>query len=303
MCSIHILERSVRADEEEMKKGWLVINSFVKHDKFFELYRMLLAAGEKKGVELELKTTTELMAAVGEVLRTPDFVLFWDKDIYLAQRLEEMGVRVFNSARAIELCDNKILTTQALVKAGVATPKTLVAPKTYEGTGYNNDLFLKKAMELLGFPMVVKEAYGSFGAQVHLVEDLPQLLQVVEEIHHKPFLMQEFIASSRGRDIRVNIVGGQVIASMLRHNENDFRSNITNGGSMDRVEITEAQAHLAIKACQALGLDFAGVDVLFGSEGEPVICEVNSNPHFKSTYQCTGVDLSEYIIAYIVEQV
>ncbi len=286
-----------------MKKGWLVINSFVKHDKFFELYRMLLAAGEKKGVALELKTTTDLMVAVGEALQTPDFVLFWDKDIYLAQRLEAMGVRVFNSARSIELCDNKILTAQALVQAGVRTPKTLVAPKTYEGTGYSNQSFLEKAVQILGYPLIVKEAYGSFGAQVHLVEAWEQLLEVVAQIHHKPFILQEFIESSKGRDIRVNVVGGKVIASMLRHNENDFRSNITNGGSMDRVEITEAQAEEAVKACQALGLDFAGVDVLFGPDGEPIICEVNSNPHFKSTYQCTGVDLSEYIVAYIASQV
>ncbi len=286
-----------------MKKGWLVINSFVKHDKFFELYRMLLAAGEKKGVALELKTTTDLMVAVGEALQTPDFVLFWDKDIYLAQRLEAMGVRVFNSARSIELCDNKILTAQALVQAGVRTPKTLVAPKTYEGTGYSNQSFLEKAVQILGYPLIVKEAYGSFGAQVHLVEAWEQLLEVVAQIHHKPFILQEFIESSKGRDIRVNVVGGKVIASMLRHNENDFRSNITNGGSMDRVEITEAQAEEAVKACQALGLDFAGVDVLFGLDGEPIICEVNSNPHFKSTYQCTGVDLSEYIVAYIASQV
>ncbi len=287
-----------------MKKGWLVINSFVKHDKFFEIYNMLLAAGEKKSVALELKTTTDLLFEVGssmEELEKPDFVLFWDKDIYLAQRLERLGLHVFNSSKAIELCDNKILTAMALEQAGVRTPKTVVAPKTYEGTGYNNRLFLERAEELLGFPMVVKEAYGSFGAQVYLVQNREELYGLVDRIHHKPFLMQEFIAESYGRDVRVNVVGGKVIASMLRHNENDFRSNITNGGSMAQVEITEDQAKLAIQACEALELDFAGVDVLFGPEGTPIICEVNSNPHFKSTWECTGVDLSEYIMEHIVE--
>lgn len=285
------------------KKGWLVINSFVKHDKFFEIYRMLLTAGEKKGVELELKTTTDLLFEVGssfDGLEKPDFVLFWDKDIYLAQRLENLGLPVFNSAKAIELCDNKILTAMVLEQAGVRCPKTVVAPKTYEGTGYNNRLFLEKAIALLGFPMVVKEAYGSFGAQVYLVENQEQLYDLVDRIHHKPFLMQEFISSSYGRDVRVNVVGGRVIASMLRHNEMDFRSNITNGGSMAQVEISEAQAQLAIQACEALGLDFAGVDVLFGPGDVPIICEVNSNPHFKSTWECTGVDLSEYIMEHIL---
>lgn len=285
-----------------MKKGWLVINSFVKHDKFFELYRMLLASAERKGMALELKTTTDLLFEVDssfESLERPDFVLFWDKDIYLAQRLENKGFRVYNSARAIEVCDNKILTAIALEQAGVRTPKTVVAPKTYEGTGYNNRLFLEKAEQILGYPIVVKEAYGSFGAQVYLVQNRQELDELVDKLHHKPFLMQEFISSSYGRDIRVNVVGGKVIASMLRHNEHDFRSNITNGGSMDKIEITQAQAQLAVDACKAIGLDFAGVDVLFGPNDEPIICEVNSNPHFKTTYQCTGVDLSEKIVEHI----
>lgn len=288
-----------------MKKGWLVINSFVKHDKFFELYRMLLASAEKKGVALELKTTTDLLFEVDSAfdsLERPDFVLFWDKDIYLAQRLENKGFQVYNSARAIEVCDNKILTAIALEQAGIRTPKTVVAPKTYEGTGYNNRAFLEKAEQILGYPMVLKEAYGSFGAQVYLVHNRQELYDLVDRLHHKPFLMQEFISSSYGRDVRVNVVGGKVIASMLRHNENDFRSNITNGGTMAQVEITRAQAQLAIDACKAIGLDFAGVDVLFGPGDEPIICEVNSNPHFKTTYQCTGVDLSEYIMEHMHER-
>ncbi len=286
-----------------MKKGWLVINSFVKHNKFYEIYNMLLASGAKKNVELELKTTTDLLFEIGSAMEEtekPDFILFWDKDIYLAQRLEALGLPVFNSARSIELCDNKILTSMALKAAGVRIPKTVAAPKTYEGTGYSNRLFLDRAEEILGFPMVVKEAYGSFGAQVYLAKNREELYALADRIHHKPFLMQEFVSESCGRDVRVNVVGGKVIASMMRHNENDFRSNLTNGGSMKRIEITEQQAELACRACAALGLDFAGVDVLFGPEDEPIICEVNSNPHFKTTWECTGVDLSEYILEHIV---
>ena len=62
---------------------------------------------------------------------------------------------------------------------------------------------------------------------------------------------------------------------------------------------TEAQKAVALKACKAIGLDFAGVDVLFGENGEAIICEVNSNPHFESSYNCTGVDMSVNIIEHI----
>jgi ribosomal protein S6--L-glutamate ligase/gamma-F420-2:alpha-L-glutamate ligase len=97
------------------------------------------------------------------------------------------------------------------------------------------------------------------------------------------------------------VVGGRVVSAMERYNDNDFRSNITNGGSMRKIEIGEDIKTAAIKACEAIGLDFAGVDILFGNDG-PIVCEVNSNPHFKSSLECTGVDMSEEILDYIVEK-
>ena len=149
--------------------------------------------------------------------------------------------------------------------------------------------------------MVVKEAYGSFGQQVYLANNFDELTQIVANISHKDFLMQEFVSSSVGRDVRVNVVGNKVICGMLRQNNKDFRSNITNGGTACTIELTDQQQNVALKAVQALGLDFAGVDVMFGESG-PIVCEVNSNPHFRSTLDCTGIDMSKYIVDYIVAQ-
>ena len=178
-------------------------------------------------------------------------------------------------------------------------PKTVIAPKTFDGVGYTDLSFLRVAEEKLGFPMVVKEAFGSFGQQVYLAEDSVQLREIVEKIGAKPFLMQEFISSSRGRDLRINVVGGKVVGVMYRENLEDFRSNISGGGTGRAYSPTKAQEEMALTACRALGLDFAGVDVLFGQDGEPILCEVNSNPHFKSSLQYTGVDVALEIIRYI----
>ena len=79
--------------------------------------------------------------------------------------------------------------------------------------------------------------------------------------------------------------------------------NITGGGTGTAYTPTKAQAEIALAACRAIGLDFAGVDILFGEGGEPLLCEVNSNPHFKSSIDATGVDVSEYIMRYVVERV
>ncbi len=281
--------------------GWLIVNSFLGLEKFYSLYGFLKNAAEKNGVRLEMKTGEDLLFDIqadfmGAVL--PDFVLFWDKDIYLAKRLEMQGLRLFNSANAVKICDNKILTSLCL-KGKVPLPKTVIAPKTFEGVNYCKKDFLRKSIELLGLPLIIKEAYGSFGQQVYLASSYAEAEKIVEGLGCKEFLLQEYVQSSHGRDVRVNVVGERVISAMLRYNENDFRSNISNGGSMRPISLTKKQEEVAINACKAIGLDFAGVDILFSEKDEPIVCEVNSNPHFESSYNCTGVDMSVKIIEYI----
>ena len=286
-----------------MKTGWLIVNAFLQAEKYATMYALFQRSAQKHGVTLRLKTNADCAVVVGRedalfAEEKPDFILFWDKDISLARRLEKTGVPLFNSAMAIELCDDKIRTAETLAHAGVPTPDTVIAPKTFENIGYNDFHFLKKAGERLGYPMVIKEAYGSFGAQVYLAETEGQAKQILQKIGHKDCLMQRFIGESAGRDIRVNVVGDKVVCAMLRENENDFRSNISGGGKASAVTLTGEQEKLAIDACKALSLDFAGVDILLGRDKD-LVCEVNSNPHFKSALDCTGMDVSECILRYI----
>lgn len=283
-------------------KAWLIVNGFLDSTKFTDLYGYLSRSAKKHGVTLEIKSSDSLVCKTDEEIRQEalDLVLFWDKDVHLAARLEKIGLKLYNSAKAIEICDNKSLTYLAL-EGKVATPKTVIAPKTFEGVGYTTLDFVENATRVLGLPMIIKESYGSFGAQVYLAKTLNEAKATVAKIAHREFIMQEFILESEGRDVRVNVVGGRVVSAMERYNENDFRSNITNGGSMRKIALSKEMEEAAIRACDAIGLDFAGVDILFGKNG-PIVCEVNSNPHFKSSLECTGVDMSEEIMSYVTEQ-
>ena len=282
-------------------KAWLVVNSFMNTEKFKNLYQMLSDAFNKRGVSLEIKTASDISLEVGKKINDkPEFVIFWDKDIYLAQRLEEQGFKLFNSAKAVELCDNKILIYQELANKGIRIPRTFIAPKTFEGLNYSKRDFVNNVIKEIGLPLVIKEAYGSFGEQVYLANSLEEANKIIDQIGYKDFLMQEYIATSKGRDIRINVVGNKAIVSMLRENKNDFRSNISNGGTGFKFESKQEYLDLAIKASKALGLDFAGVDVMFGPNDEPIICELNSNPQFASTLQYTGINLAEVIADYIL---
>lgn len=294
--------------DDSMKTGWLVVNHFLQTNKFTDLYTRLGNGAELAGLRLLVKTGCELMCEMNDGFLTeqgekPDFVLFWDKDIRLAKALEKMGLRVFNSSDAIAACDDKSLTHQAL--AGVIPmPKTMVAPMTYSAVGYTDLSFVEQVGQVLGFPLIIKECFGSFGAQVYLVNSLAEAKEKVKSLAGVPFLFQEFIKSSAGRDVRLQVVGDKVIASMLRYSETgDFRAGITSGGSMKPYEPGETEKKMAVLVCKTLGLDFAGVDFLFGENNEPILCEVNSNAHFKNLYDCTGVDAAAEIMAYIAGKI
>ena len=288
-----------------MPKGWLIVNSFIHSSKFDGIYSMLKASAESKEIDLRVVKSGSLphsVNALRNAVKDVDFALFWDKDVILANQLEAAGLRLFNSASAVEKCDNKALTATVLEAAGVPVPETYCSPLTFEGVGYNDTAFLDSAAERLGFPMVVKENFGSFGAQVYLAESREELGSIVERLGSKGFVMQKFIESSRGRDLRVNVVGGKAVATALRYSvSGDFRSNVTAGGRILPYAASEEQETVAVAAADALGLDFAGVDVLFGPSGEPLVCEVNSNPHFKSTLEATGRDISRDIIAHVLK--
>ena len=283
--------------------AWLVVNTFMDNQKFTNLYNMLYDAFFKRNISLEIKRAEDISLEVGKHIKDkPSFVIFWDKDIYLAERLEQNGIRLFNSASAINLCDNKALMYQELASKGIRIPRTFIAPKTFEGLGYTDFDFIDRVANEIGWPLVIKEAYGSFGEQVYLANNKDEAIELINKIGYKDFLLQEYISSSKGRDVRINVVGDNAVVSMLRENRNDFRSNISNGGIGTKYQPNEEFVALAVKATKALGLLFAGVDVLFGKDG-PIICEVNSNPQFASTLNATGINLADYIADYILRQI
>ena len=294
--------------------GWLTVNRFLRTNKFSELDAWFFRAARLHGVGLELYTNDELTVSItdsepviyinGEpVEELPDFVLFYDKDVRLAEQLERCGLRLFNSSRAIELCDDKSLM-HARLAGLMPMPRTFAAPFTYENIGYNATEFVDTMFRLLGSPVVIKEVFGSFGQQVYLCSTPGEARELLQRIGGKKVIFQQFTASSFGRDLRLNVVGGRVIAAMLRYNEHgDFRANITNGGSMQAHTPTPEEEALAVRTAELLGLDFCGVDLLFGEDGEPLLCEVNSNAHFKSIYQCTGVDAADLIVSHIASEV
>lgn len=292
----------------QQNKGYIIINGFLREEKFFSLYSALKQSADKAGLQLELKTNIELMCdiASGKTVANetlPPFAIFWDKDVRLAKTLEAAGMKLFNSASAIELCDDKSLTHIALMNR-VPQPKTVLIPLTFPRVGYTDCTFLEKIADYLGFPLVIKQCFGSFGAGVYLAGNMEEAKAALMKTAGGAAIAQQYIASSFARDIRAYIVGDKVAAAMLRHNESgDFRANVAQGGKADAYALNETQAALAVKTAQLLGCTFAGVDLLFGENGEMTVCEVNSNAHFAGISAATGVNIADKIIEAVVQRI
>ena len=289
------------------KRGLLIINAFLDTSAVRETYDSLLAGAKRAGTEMKLATNADFFTCLdsGLVKAKPendpddaDFILFWNKDVFLARALERMGHRLYNCADAIEACDNKALTFEML-QGLCKMPPTIKIPMTFNTIGYDDLSFEEHIGRELGYPYVIKECLGSYGGQVYMADDTETARSILKKIEGKDCIAQKYVSTSHGRDLRAYVVGEKVVAAMVRSNDNDFRSNIANGGKAVSYDIKEDQERMAVAAVKGLGLDFAGVDILFGDGDEPVLCEVNSNAQFKALRDVTGIDITDALFQYI----
>ena len=280
--------------------GAIIINGYLLDSSFREPADMITAAAEKAGIGMKTFRNNDFTVPIGDsdslgrILGDVDFVIFWDKDVLLAKNLEVCDIPVFNCSECIRVCDDKALTHLTLADCDIPSIRTVASPMAF---GNSCEALADSIMGAFGFPFVVKDCAGSFGKQVRLVKDRADLEKELRD--PKPKIFQDYIECG-GQDIRVEVVGGRVVASVKRQAPvGDFRSNASNGGTMSPYKPTEEEAELAILAADAVEANFCGVDIIQTSDG-PVVCEVNSNAHIKNLMNATGINASDAILKHIV---
>ena len=282
-------------------KGAVVVNAYWRGGDEGAL--AISDALSHMGISAPLVKASDLFMRVDEGAKgnAPfDFAVYLDKDDAVARLLEAKGVRLFNSAESIRLADDKMLTHIALLRAGIRQPKTIPSPLFFAGE--DDGSFIDQVGRELGFPVVVKKCYGAFGKQVYLARNAEELRALREKLLPEKHLYQEFIDCG-ATDLRIIVIGGKAVAAMRRRaaSEGEFRANAELGGTGERIELTKEIAETAEKAAAALGLCYAGVDLL-EKGGEYLLAEVNSNAHFALIRKVTGVNVAEVYAAYIARE-
>jgi len=283
----------------------LINNASLNANKFKQQNELLFNAAKDLNIELEIKRNIDIKYyydSNGSHIENIDCdaILFYDKDITLANLLEKNGYKVFNSSECIKNCDNKALTYKILADNKLSIPKTYIFPLLFYPNVQNNLFYIEKIESELKYPFVAKKWFGSEGQQVFLINNRQEFVNLLDK-EKQELLFQEYFAECFGSDIRINVINNEIVASMHRFSKNDFRANLSNGGNAEKYEPTDKEKELALKASKALNCDFCGVDILQTKNG-PVICEVNSNAHLNNIYKITGINVAYKILNYIKQK-
>jgi RimK family alpha-L-glutamate ligase len=206
--------------------------------------------------------------------------------------LEHAGVRVVNSALAIEHGVDKYYTAARLYDAGLPTPRTIVAERFEDALA---------AFEELGGDVVVKPLFGSEGRGIVRVSDADTAYRVFRalELGRYVHCVQEFVPHGH-TDIRTFVVGERVIAGMRRRGTG-WKTNAAQGAKGEPLEVDERMADLSLRAARVVGAEHAGVDLLPGDDGSLSVIEVNTIPGWRSLLAATGVDAAQHLVDHVLE--
>ena len=285
-------------------KGVIIVNQEVGHNRY-KIDR-LTDEFAKENVEIAVLVNDGTLAKIENnnvnLNFEADFVIYCDKDNYLARFIEKAGIRMFNRADFIKLCDDKVLTYIECCNKGIRMPKTFAGPLMYREPHNDDYLFLNTIIKELGFPMIVKKVYGSLGEGVFLVNNYKELADLYTKIYRNPILFQEYISTSYGRSLRILVIDGKVFGGFVRFNHADFRSNYGDTADGATLENSEKYFAFAQDIADKLKIEYAGIDLVFDENEDPILCEINSNAFFEEFEKVTGLNVAKAIVAMILKK-
>ncbi len=268
--------------------------------------KLLFQALEKRGVDFDLLDDQDIIFEITKEQRYAQQYSQYDvivercinhgRALYSLRILNDRGIKTVNSAQVADICGNKLQTTSALTAAGVPQPRALVA--------YTAESALR-AIEELGYPVVLKPAVGSWGRLLSKINDrdaaeaILEHKEVLGSYHHSIFYIQEYINKPM-RDIRTFVVGGETICAIYRDSEH-WITNTARGGKSSVCPLTAELNDISVRAANAVGGGIVAIDVLEDPERGLLINEVNYTMEYRNSILPTGVDIPARMVDFIIK--
>ena len=280
----------------------MLISGYIieKYNKMTNAYtcNRLVEEATKQGMDLKIIGIHDTMILENEIrnngvkLEKRDFVINRYKWGKVKDEINSLAAKSYNPLEAYNIYINKYEQVKRLRSDAFLVPRYLL------GTAM---LQYEDIVNILGTPFVAKGLESSMGEQISLIEKEEDLKNLHKKYGmEKEWLFEEFVTTSFGRDMRFYSIRGEVVACMQRKSQGDFRANVALGASVEAYEITPEIRQIAKDIYEQTGLDFLGIDLLFG-EDKPYFCEINVMPGIEGIEKATGVNVAKKIIQTIKE--
>lgn len=280
--------------------AWLIYNKkdYIKNEYFAT---QLITYARNNGIHLELVLRHQISLGIKKNVLfihykdsniVPEFVINRSRDSFLAKQFELMGIRVYNTCYVTDLCNHKAKTHQFVSKLAIPAVDTLFYSKKHLDLGYKE----------FTYPLILKSASGHGGNEVFKCESQDQFKQYLCNIQEEDFLVQR-ICGSPGIDIRVFVLGDQIIGAIKRESNIDFRSNYSLGGQASIYKLNEENRDYVEKIIKNLSSDFIGIDFILDGEGRFLFNEIEDVVGSRTLYYYAQVDVAQLYITYIKKTV
>jgi [lysine-biosynthesis-protein LysW]---L-2-aminoadipate ligase len=278
-----------------MKIGMLLSRVRVEEKMLFEEFR-------QRGVEFDRLEDGEIIYDLHHKPFHYDVILERNishySTLYTLKILNDWGIPTVNSYEVANTCGNKFLTTQALIKHNVPTPRNIIATST--------EAALRGIEEIIGYPAVLKPTVGSWARLLAKINDRESAEAILEHREvlgtpeHGIFYLQEYI-EKHGRDIRAFVVGDETIAAIYRNSEK-WITNTARGGISSNCPVTPELNEICLKAAKAVGGGVLAIDVFEDAERGLLVNEVNYTMEFRNSgLPVTGVNIAGCIVDYVIK--
>lgn len=280
-------------------KGWVLYPKSVLSNTT-NAFDWLCLEAKKFDIDLDILFFEDLQIVSGRnnlvlyenrEIELPSFVVVRGYESLLSSHFEILSIPVINSSVSMALSLNKMKTHQILSSNNINTPETIYSPLANYTYQYLSDYFKNEKF-------IVKGLEGSRGIDVFLIKNEQELKNAIQ-VCNSYCVAQKFVSSSYGKDIRAWVVGDEVVASVLRYSEKSFKSNFSQGGKVKLYDMTDSEKELAVQSVKSLGLEFAGIDLLFAQDGSLSVCEINGNAGFRSIASISESNIPYKLFEYI----
>lgn len=242
----------------------------------------------KELIEEALKLDIELELLVDDAMPTKNasFIIFRGRDYRRAQQFEKDGFRVFNGSETNRIANNKLSTFELAVMLGVPTVET-------------HKLYTPKQIDQ--YPVIVKTAHGYGGQEVYLCHDIEKV-ERLEKKHEGQLLVVQPYIEANSTDIRVFVIGDEIIGAVKRMGVDDFKSNYTLGGKIEKFKVSKKIELIVEKIVDALESDYIGIDFLLRPNGQVLLNEIEDPVGARSLYATHGISAAEKLVDYVKKE-